>query len=256
MSWHSFPVSPDAVRVWRGFKSPDLGVEQFHEQLGKIFIPATVKMQVKAGLNSYAPTVLAGLTNKPDSVPDETAIVFWKSQQEYENAQDMLAVGSYELNHKVVFDFKIRKSLSEFPVLFTGSLAEEKPVYLFDKAADWMHGLIRHVVAAFPAGVGPAEFRATIAETLSTIKKTEKLDGAIACAGKGYVVYWELALVKPGSGNTPSGIPLLKEKLAGWCQEFTAEPAFLPLGLWERWPGMTVIAGNSFNLQFDRVALA
>jgi hypothetical protein len=77
----SFPA--DAVRVWRGFRQPELTLDQFYDKLGSVFVPATVKLQVQAGLQTYVPTVLAGLPGKPDSVPDETAILFWESQQTY-----------------------------------------------------------------------------------------------------------------------------------------------------------------------------
>ena len=78
-------VAPDAVRVWRGFRLPALSINQFYSKLGSVFVPATVKMQVEAGLRSYTPTVPGGLPGKPDSVPDETAILFWESQATYWN---------------------------------------------------------------------------------------------------------------------------------------------------------------------------
>jgi len=53
-------VAPSAVRVWRGFRLPSLEIAQFYDKLGTVFVPATVLMQIDAGLHAYAPTVPAG----------------------------------------------------------------------------------------------------------------------------------------------------------------------------------------------------
>src|SRR5579862_9270454 len=93
------PVPPNAVRVWRGYKEPRLQLDQFYSKLGTVFVPSTVLMQINAGLYSYTPTVPAGLTGKPDMVPDETAILFWDSQETYWNGFNTLAVRTYTLTH-------------------------------------------------------------------------------------------------------------------------------------------------------------
>ena len=59
-------TSPNSVRVWRGFRLPSLPLEQFYSKLGTVFIPATVKLQIDAGLHSDTPAVTAGLEGKPD----------------------------------------------------------------------------------------------------------------------------------------------------------------------------------------------
>jgi len=66
-------VPPNAVRVWRGYAQ--LPLDKFYSALGTVFVPATVLMQIDAGLYSYTPTVPAGLDVKPATVPDETAIL-------------------------------------------------------------------------------------------------------------------------------------------------------------------------------------
>ena len=78
---NSLKSPANAVRVWRGFRLPTLTLPAFYDKLGTVFVPATVKLQINAGLHSYTPTVPAGLEGKPDYVPDETAILFWKSQE-------------------------------------------------------------------------------------------------------------------------------------------------------------------------------
>jgi hypothetical protein len=245
-------VPPNAVRVWRGFRLPDLNVAQFYNKLGTVFVPATVLMQIDAGLHSYTPTVPGGLPGKPDTVPDETAILFWESQATYWNGFTRLAVRTYTLTHNGVYVTQNNQSRADFPVAFAGSVSADQPVYLFEKPADWMHGAITHFVAARPGNCDVPTFHSNVAKVLSNIQKTVPLDGAIACVGNDYLVYWELGPVAPGAKQGPTGVPLLQAALTDWSQTFTAAPTFLPVDLWDEWSGMDVRAGSSFNMQFKR----
>jgi hypothetical protein len=247
-------VAPNSVRVWRGFRLPALGVDEFFSKLGTVFIPATVKMQVDVGLNAYLPTVPSGLADKPDTVPDETAILFWESPQTYWNGFTRLAVRTYTLTHGGVYVTQNNQSRADFPLKFTGTLNLDQPVFLFDKHADWMLGSVGHLVAARPTNVNSDAFRALIAQVLTDIQRLTTIDGAIACVGGDYVVYWELACIATGPVSPTTGTSLLAEALAGWKYSFKAAPTFLPVGLWDEWSGMDVRAGNSFNMQFARRA--
>src|SRR5580698_1730575 len=119
------PVSPNAVRVWRGYRLPTLPIDQFYSKLGTVFVPATVLMQIDAGLYSYTPTVPAGLDGKPDTTPDETAILFWDSQETYWNGFTTLAVRTYTLTHGGVYLTANGQSRADLPVLFSGSLTPD-----------------------------------------------------------------------------------------------------------------------------------
>ncbi len=246
----SQPVAPDAVRVWRGFSA--LPIDQFYSKLGAVFIPATVKMQIEAGLNSYTPSVPGGLTGKPAGVPDETAILFWESPATYWNGFTRLAVRTYTLTHGGVYVTANQASRADFPVFFSGALASNQPVFLFNKPADWMHGTIQHFVAARPDAMNPAQFHSAVASVLGEIQAKSPLDGAVACVGDDYLVYWELGPLAPGVQTPPSGIPLLQAALNAWSHVFSPAPTFLPIGLWDEWAGMDVCAGSSFNMQFER----
>jgi hypothetical protein len=87
---------------------------------------------------------------------------------------------------------------------------------------------------------------------LTKIQKLNGLNGAIACVGNDYLVYWELGAAAPGTNNPPSGIPLLMPSLTGWSQVLSPAPTFLPIGIYDVWAGMDVRAGSSFNMQFQR----
>jgi hypothetical protein len=251
-----FKVAPGAVRVWRGFRLPTLTLADFYAKLGSVFVPATVKFQIHAGLHSYTPTVPAGLPGKPDYVPDETAVLYWKSEQTYWNGFTRLSVRTYTLTHNGVYVTSGSPlSRADFPVAFSGvdSLNVDAPVFLFHQDADWMKGTIRHIVAERPRSMEMPKFKQAIAEALTQIQKlTPQLDGAVACIGDEYLVYWELGAMAPGVKNPVSGIEILQKMLTGWSQVFNPAPTYIPVGIYDEWPGMNVTAGSSFNMQFDR----
>lgn len=236
----SFSIPPNAVRVWRGYRAPSLAQDEFFSRLGTVFVPATVKMQASIGLESYIPAVPCGLPNKPDAVPDETAILFWDSQDTYKEGFKTLAVRTYTLTHGAVYR---PPSGADFPTLFAGQLAAEKPVYLVDKPMDWMSGSVRHLLGARPTLKSPDEFRVTIARELCTIQNSG-IQGAIACAGDDYLVYWEIG---PATGGIETLVSMLD-----WSKKIDMTPTTIDAGLWNQWPGMTINPGDGFNMQFQR----
>lgn len=236
---HHFAIPPDAVRVWRGYRASTMQLSDFYTRLGTVFIPATVEMQIKAGLDTYIPAVPGGLAGKPDTVPDETAILFWDSQQTYTDGFKTLAVRTYTLTHGAVYQ---PPSGANFPVMFAETLTAEQPVYLIDKPADWMHGNVTHFIGGRPAGITPGNFIAGIAKALAPIPSSG-IEGAIACAGNDYLVYW-------GLGDDGSAAALAK--LCDWNKTITPAKTTLEKGLWDVWPGMTVAAGDGYNMQFQR----
>jgi hypothetical protein len=230
---------------------PSLTLDEFLSKLGSVFVPATVKLQIQAGLHAYVPTIPAGLADKPDGVPDETAILFWESQQTYWDGFTTLAVRTYTLTHGGVYTSTNPESRADFPSLFGGTLERNQPVHLFGDAADWMHGTVTHLVASRPDATGPSDFRAEIARVLEQIQREVQIDGAIACVGDDYLLYWELSALARGSVAPRQGIPLV-QALVDWHHVFTPAPTFLPIGLWDGWPGLDVSSGSSFNMQFER----
>jgi hypothetical protein len=234
---------PDSVRVWRGFRAPSIDLPAFYQRLGTVFVPATVLMQIDAGLEAYVPTVLGGLTDKPDTAPDETAILFWESQDAYRDGFETLAVRTYTLTHGAVYT---AASGAEFPQPFAGTLAPDQPYNLVDRVADWMHGTVRHLVGARPQEVDPASFRAGLAAVLAGVAALPP--GAIACAGDDYVTYWQLEADSPPDPDPLAGLAAL----SAWSHTSAAQPTSLEIGLWEQWPGLTIVPGQSLNMQFRR----
>ncbi|MDY8138718.1 hypothetical protein [Aquimarina sp. 2201CG5-10] len=235
-------VPPDAVRVWRGFRSPSLKISDFFERLSTVFVPATVEMQTKIGLASYIPTIPGGVENKPDTVPDETAILYWNSQDTYHDGFKTLAVRTYTLTHGSVYTSDSR---ADFPTFFKGTLQENEPCYLVDQPADWMNGNVNHIVGGKPPGMTSTEFAEKVASIVSQIQKEGKIDGGVVCVGPDYLVYWEL-------GETLSSGYAELQALIDWKLCVNPKPTSLPKGLWEVWPGMDIKPGDGFNMQFKR----
>lgn len=242
----SFTIPPDAVRVWRGFRASTITQDAFLQRLNTVFVPATVEMQIPMGLDAYIPSVPGGLPNKPDTVPDETAILFWDSQQTYTDGFDVLAVRTYTLTHGACYT---PESGANFPTLFTGTLTANQPCYLVNHSADWMKGAVTHLVGSRPQTVTPAAFQVQIAAALAAIQANGGIAGAIACAGDDYLVYWVLA--GANSAIADASVAALT-KLVDWRHRAQAVPTTLEYGLWDVWPGMNIVSGDSLNMQFAR----
>ena len=244
-------IPANAVRVWRGFRAPATSLESFYTLLGTVFVPATVQMQIQIGLDAYLPTVPAGLPDKPATVPDETAILFWDSQPTYLDGFNTLAVRTYTLTHGGVYDTTI--SGAQFPSLFAGELVKDQPCYLFDRPADWMHGTVRQWLIGRPPSIGwpptvsPQDFRSTYAAALAKLQSAAAVEGAIACAGDEYFVFWALgdaadAAVAELAAAGPTGGPTRSRRPRPRSQPACGTPG----------QGCQSTSERRFNMQFKR----
>jgi hypothetical protein len=238
-------IPPDAVRVWRGFRSPTLASADFFTRLGTVFIPATVEMQTAIGLDAYLPSVPAGLPGKPDTVPDETAILFWDSQQTYADGFKTLAVRTYTLTHAAVYT---PTSRADFPLLFAGTMTADQPYHLVDRPADWMKGRVTHLLGSRPVQTDPSAFLTGAATAVGAVQQQSGLQGGIVCLGADYLAFWALS-ENPATGAEAAA------KLAAvcdWSHVLDPLPTSLDAGLWDVWPGLTIASGASLNMQFTR----
>jgi hypothetical protein len=237
------PPPADAVRVWRGFRSPQLPLQDFYERLNTVFIPATVEMQIAAGLVGYIPCIAAGLPGKPETAPDETAILFWESQQTYADGFKTLGVRTYTLTHGAVYT---AASGAAFPTPLTLPLQLNQPHELGGRPLDWMHEPVCHLIGARPETLQASEFAEQVALAIGHGKAT-----AIICLGNDHVVYWE--------AGTSDERRLRIARLArccSWTHEVEAKPTSLQAGLWDEWPGVETRPGDCLNIQFRRRGLA
>jgi hypothetical protein len=242
------PVPPDAVRIWRGFKNKALSQGKFFADLGSVFVPATVQLQWPSGLDAYIPSFPAG-KGKPATVPDETAILFWDSQNAYKSGFNTLAIRTYTMTHASVYNVQDNISTADFPVLYAGKIVAKQCYYFFPDEVDWMGGAVFHLVGGRPGGTTPAKFLASIQDWATAYQKKRPagVSGAILCATADYVVFWS-CLDRDNSG---AGMAALA-KLCKVYHHKVAQPVSLPAGMFDNFLGLIVKPGDSFNMQFSR----
>ena len=239
-------VPPDAVHVWRGFRSQDKTQQQFEEFLGSVFVPGCSLLQPNAGLHAYIPS-LPRSVGKPPTVPDQSALMFWTTQQTYHDAFKCVAVRCYTNLHGDLYDTS--RSAAEFPVLLPeADLRSETPYFLVDAPADWMSGEVVHYIGARNHDVPAADFRARILHWAKDMQSQSGLEGGLLCAGESYVVAWTLW----GKGTaSPHCFEPLKSFSTPWLDQ-VSETYELAHGLWGDWAGIPMSAPNSLNIQLHR----
>ncbi|ABC34308.1 hypothetical protein [Burkholderia thailandensis] len=248
----SFPVAPNAVYVWRGFRSPALDYEHFVQFLGSVFVPACVLLQPPVGLRAYLPTMMPQ-AGKPPAVPDQTALMFWATPASHDRATKAIAARIYQNLHGDVYDMA-RSKLPEVPVALdphADALVAEQPYFLIDRAADWMLGSAKHFVGARRANLRAADFLAAahVWATSFQAEPPDGVDGALVCCGDDYVAAWIHSTYPQ-----PRPCPALDQlaALTTPVLRMAPRPLALPAGLWDDWPGLDLARDACINLQFSR----
>lgn len=183
------PVPADAVRVFRGRKIAGTERGAFVRRLAQMFMPMTVQMQCLYGLTAYLPAVLpekAGST-----IPDEVALVFYRTQECYHEAKRCVGGRAYSELHELAFDMSV--SQSGFPQLLAGEkITPDQPYHLFERSIDWQTGASRLFVGTCKAGVRSQAFLAGVAKVARRVQADPgTLDAAIFCANSDWLVWWD-----------------------------------------------------------------
>ena len=245
-------VAPDSVRVWRGFCQPDAleNKERFRRQLGQIFIPCTTQLLPQAGMTAYLPTVLPD--EIPQAVPDEIALVFYRSQEAYSASFGHTGARVQGLLHQPVFSFEKghRRSLSGFPKFYSGKIKFDQAYYLFEDSIDWYFGETINLVGSRPEKVDTKTWKEAIAEILSELQKNRPryLEAGIFAASEEYVVFWEHWNKQ---GKASAALRSLK-KLANTEMCESAARVSVPQNVVSRFSGLPIEGGEFFNMRFHR----
>ncbi len=236
---------PDAVRVWRGYRLSTLAVPDFLTALGSIFMPITVQLQRLYGLTAYLPAVPP--SEKAAGVPDEIALVFYETQQAYNDSKLIVAGRAYSRLHMTVFD--LSTSLSAFPVPLPNQLGFDTPYYLFTDAANWQTGFSQVFVGTRKAAMPQEKFASKLLDFLKHIRehRPKGLEGAIVCVNANWVIYWEHWT---NEGASLKGHISDLAKLADLVMLKPSAPVAIEPELTAHYPGITVKGGQSFNLRF------
>lgn len=240
------PVPPNSVRVWRGFRSETKSFEDFRTFLGTVFVPACSLLQPNAGLRAYLPA-MPTQTGKPATVPDQTALMFWKDPQAHDEAFKTVAVRAYTNLHGDAYG---KGSISNVPVLLGDAVAPDTPYYLIPRPADWMLGHVQHLVGANPhPDSGPA-FLERVHDWAASLRDSppEGLEGALLCANDHYVVAW---LLWASSAAPTAALDGLASLVTTYLHQ-AAETSPLPAGLWDDWPGIDLEVPGALNIQLVR----
>ena len=147
-------VPPDAVRVWRGFRLGSVAPQDFLAALGSVFIPVTAQLQSLHGLTAYLPTVMP--LDKPSGVPDEVALVFYRTRKAFDDTELTVPGRACSSLHSTVFG--VPPSEGSFPSALAESLKFDMPYYLFADQADWMIGFTQVFAGSRPAKMTALDF--------------------------------------------------------------------------------------------------
>jgi hypothetical protein len=239
------PVPADAVRVFRGRKSSAFSHTAFVEKLGIVFMPLTVQMQRRYGLSAYLPAVLP--ETKPGSLPDEIALVFYRTKESYQEAKRCVGGRAYSELHQLVFDMP--QSPSNFPEILVSTVQASKAYHLFPKSVDWQNGTSRLSVGVVRAGITKDGFLNGISQVALALQKNRgSVDAVIFCTGDDWVVWWEHS-----SDAAPDDSFRFPEVADDIFSSF-ARPVRIPVSLVRPYAGVSLNSQGDFvNFQFPRV---
>ena len=240
------PVPADSVRVFRGRKKSGVRRDIFVEHLGQLFMPFTVQMQRQYGLTAYLPAVLP--ESKESTIPDEVALVFYRTQECYHEAKRSVGGRAYGELHELVFDMPV--SPSGFPKLLAADeITPDQPYHLFERSIDWQIGYCSLFVGTRKVDVGSDAFLAGVAKAARRVQADpQSLDAAIFSATTDWVVWWDHSPTATATGPAHHF-----EAVANLVHASAARRLRVPPNLLEPYAGLSLNAQSDFvNLQFPR----
>lgn len=245
------PVPPDAVRVWWGYRKEGLDHNKFFKRLGSVFIPATVQIQSQLGLTAYLPTVLPQI--KPGMIPDEIALVFYRSQQLYKGARNSVGGRAYGDLHSTAFNFRDpHRSKSNFPIRYTHQIERDTPYYLFENATDWSVFTSKVLVGSKPESCSTGQFINSVEEVINDFLSNPlaEIDNGYFVLSQDFVLFWEHWTIELNAGDNPMGIADRLAEIVSPVLLKTSEPVRIDAGLYDNFEGVQIEGGECMNIIF------
>lgn len=262
-------VAPDSLRVSYFYKALSFQGDRaaYRKALGTLFIPAWTQLTAPLGLTAYVPSVPPRVAATPQ-VPDEIAIVFFESQQVYNDIKKTTGgrlCGS--TLHNCVFAWKddpdpVRKSNSAFPIRMpeAGKAAlnysheEYTPYYVFDDPADWFHGVTDVYIGVRPENMTLETYSSLVHGQLDDLRKNRPagLEGLIFIILRDCLIFWaHWESAAPGQDGLLGEV---KRRLRAVMSK-RSDPRTVPASLSDSFAGFPDLAdGDSYAIQFERRA--
>lgn len=260
-------VAPDSLRVSYFYKALSFQGDRaaFRKTLGTLFIPAWTQLTAPLGLTAYVPSVPPRTAATPQ-VPDEIAIVFFESQQVYNDIKKTTGgrlCGS--TLHNCVFAWRddpdpVRKSNSAFPIRMPAfgqrtlnySHEEYTPYYLLDDPADWFCGVTDVFVGVRPEPMSLEAYTTLVHQQLDGLRQSRPagLEGLLFIILRDCLIFWaHWESAAPGQegllGEVKKSLRVIMDR--------RAEPKAVPDSLSETFEGFPSLGdGDSFAVQFRR----
>jgi hypothetical protein len=248
----------------------------FRRTLGRLFIPAWTQLTAPLGLRAYVPSV-PPQTDASPQIPDEIAIVFFESNDVYNNIRRTTAgrLCGKTLHGSVIAwredPSPLRKSSSGFPsrmpdldegVLefqpernqkaYANNEAGETGYYLFDNEADWYYGATRVFVGARPKTIGADEYRNSVHQAFAGLRLNRPvgLEGLLFVILEGCLICW--AHWTSTEAYRKDLLTDLKQKLSVIMDRF-AESKEVPSSMSRKFEGFPDLQdGDSYAIWFQR----
>jgi hypothetical protein len=246
----AWPVAPDSVRVWRGYALDRTHKEAFWQTLGNTFIPITAQVMSKLGLTAYLPAIVPN--DQVPSIPDEIALVFYRTQATYQqNANGTVSGRAYQKLHASVFVLGPQPlgkptSASGFPILLKDGCVSGQPYYLYPDAVDWYLGNSDVFVGVFDGDCQRLAAEVLSAGNILQSNRAPEVDGFILMVVDNILIYWRhwqsAACPPPWAINLPLR-PVL-----------STSACVVDINPWEyaRYDGLEAQPGQYLNVHFGR----
>jgi hypothetical protein len=182
-------------------------------------------------------------------MPDEVALVFYRTQECYHEAKRCVGGRAYSELHELAFDMSA--SRSGFPKLLAADeIMLDQPYHLFERSVDWQTGYSRLFLGTRKADARSDAFLAGVAKVARRVQADPRsLDAAIFSATSDWVVWWDHSSTGIATGPVHD-----LDAVADLVHASAARCLRVPPNLLEPYAGFSLNAQTDFlNLQFPRV---
>jgi hypothetical protein len=123
-------------RFWAGFKRADVTSQQLSDTLNRQFVAETINVGKERGLVAYLPVLPLVESNVSEKIPEELALVIYKSEAHYKAIRNTPEGQAYGAHHWDLFD-KDAGSKSFVAETYTGNIESGKAYNLLNSDEDW-----------------------------------------------------------------------------------------------------------------------